>query len=160
MERTPEIMAEVTELLTRFGIAAQLFQTEMEKRLAPFGLTLAQLSVLSHLARRQGEGAPPQRVTQIARAVEVQQPAVTKMVAKFEGAGWVALIADPEDRRAKAVRITPQGLQHLGQLRRGLFPELGQWLAGWPAAQRARFTEDLRAFGGFFEAARNLDDVL
>lgn len=154
----PEIAAQVTALMVRFGIASQLYQGAMERRLAQHGVTLAQLSVLSHLARNQQRAIGPQRVTQIARAVEVNQPGVTKMLAKFESAGWVRFDTSTTDKRTRAASITPAGLAHLGAIRQGLFPELGQFLAEWPEETRKRFTQDLQYFGEFLDSHRSLDD--
>jgi DNA-binding MarR family transcriptional regulator len=150
--------AQVIELLTQFGIASQLYSTAMDKRLARHGLTLPQLSVLSHLARVGHGGQTPLRVTQIAQAVEVNQPAVTKMLAKFEGAGWVRFQNAPSDRRSRAALITPQGLAHLQHVRQGLFPELGMFLAEWDQKDRSQMTLFLRRLAGFLDGQRTLDD--
>lgn len=155
---TDETRNQVIELVTRFGIVSQMYSHGMEQRLARHGLTLAQLSVLSHLARVGKGGDEALRVTQIARAVEVNQPAVTKMLSKFEGAGWIRFKNATTDRRARAAIITPGGLAHLMQVRQSLFPELGQFLAGWTADDRKRFTQDLQRLGSFLESQRTLDD--
>ncbi|SPF81011.1 MarR family winged helix-turn-helix transcriptional regulator [Pseudoprimorskyibacter insulae] len=146
----PNVMA----ALTRFGIASDLFQSAMQVRLADHGLTTAQLSVLSHLARR----SEPQRVTDIAQAVGVGQPAVTKMMVKFEGAGWVHMVADAQDRRTRRAEATDQGRAFLMQVQRGLFPELGAFLAGWSPEDLQAFTEGLTRFGQFLDSNRRVDD--
>ncbi len=143
--------------MTRFGIASQLYTGALERRLAPHGLTLSQLSVLSHLARVSKGGQEALRVTQIAQAVEVNQPAVTKMLTKFEGAGWVAFKSSLNDRRARAASITPAGLSHLAQVRQTLFPELVQFLATWSPEERDRMIEGLQRLAGFLDSQRGLD---
>lgn len=152
-----ETRTQIMDLLTRFGITSQLYTSAMETRLARHGLTLAQLSVLSHLARAGKGGAQALRVTQIAQAVEVNQPGVTKMLSKFEGAGWVRFQSSESDRRARAAAITSAGLAHLAQVRQALFPELGQFLAGWEEQDRLRLTADLQRLGTFLETQRGLD---
>ena len=80
--KPPEHVEKYVKLGTALSINTQLFSTRMGQMLDRFGLTEAQFSVLNHLARRMPEG---QSVTAIAAAVEVKQPAVSKMVTKFEG---------------------------------------------------------------------------
>jgi DNA-binding MarR family transcriptional regulator len=155
--RSDQTRDQIMELVTRFGIASQLYTGAIERRLAPHGLTFAQLSVLSHMARVGKGGAEALRVTQIAQAVEVNQPAVTKMLTKFEGAGWVAFQSSANDRRARAASITPAGLAHLAQVRQSLFPELGQFLATWAPEERERLIQDLQRLGSFLESQRGLD---
>lgn len=144
-------------VITRFAIAAQQFQNAMERRLAPHGLTLVQLSVLSHMVRRQAAGARAQRITQIARAVDVNQPGVTKIMTKFEAAGWITFEEDPHDKRARAARATPAAQAHLAALMPQLFAELGAWLSDWPDEEKALFLRLLERLSGFFDDNRRLD---
>ena len=130
----------VGELMTRFGMAAQLFQTKLEAGLAPYGLTIPQMSVLSHLVAL----AQPLRVTEIARAVEVGQPAVTKMLTKFEHAGWVGFITSAEDRRSKAVVATDNGRKLLAEVQQSIFPTLGGFFSEWKSEDLANFSEYLK----------------
>lgn len=139
---------DVMEFALRMGIATAQFQTLMEQRLAPFDLTPQQLAVLSHVARHG-----PCRVTDIARVVQVKQPAVTKMLAKFERCSWIAYVDDPKDRRSRAARLTPQGGAHLMQVQRGLIPELPSFVLGQDPTDMRQFTNMLKTFSTF------LDDV-
>lgn len=145
---------DIMEFANRFGLASQLFQSLLDKRLAPMGLTSAQLSVLSHLARR----GSAQRVTDIAKTVQVGQPAVTKMLAKFETAGWITLVASAYDKRSRAAQITPKGGEHLVSVQKSLLPELGPYLMGWDKARLSQFTEDLFEFAGFLDGLGTLDE--
>ncbi len=145
---------DIMDFANRFGLASQLFQSLLDRRLAPMGLTSAQLSVLSHLARRRS----PQRVTDIAKTVQVGQPAVTKMLAKFETAGWIKMIASDTDKRSKVAQITPKGGEHLVSVQKSLLPELGPYLMGWDDAKLKQFTENLFEFASFLDGLGDLDD--
>jgi DNA-binding MarR family transcriptional regulator len=136
----------VMEFALRMGIASSQFQAVMEQRLAPHDLTPQQLNVLSHVARHG-----PCRVTDIARVVQVKQPAVTKMLAKFERSGWITNVDDPKDRRSRAARLTPQGGAHLMQVQRGLIPELPGFVLGQNADDIRHFTKMLQAFSAFLD---------
>ncbi len=144
---------EVIECLTRFGIASQLFQSFLETRLAPHGLTPAQLNVLSHIARARA----PQRVTDIATAVQIGQPAATKILTKFEQAGWVVFIASSVDRRSKLAQITKAGGEHLINVQRSTMPDLGAFLTEWPTEDLHHLTQALTRLGQFLDDRRDLD---
>lgn len=137
---------DIIEMIARFSAAIQRVQGEFERRLAHEGLTSAQLNVLSHLAQRGR-----QRVTDIAGAVNVGQPAVTKMLAKFEAAGWVIFKSSDEDRRSKLAHMTEDGLAHLQDVQKQLFDDLGEVLAHWSQADIEGFTEYLSRFDGIWE---------
>lgn len=142
---------DIIEIMTRFGIASQLFQNMMETRLATFGLTVPQMSVLSHIVRL----SRPLRITDIARAVQVGQPAVTKMITKFENAGWVGFIANQNDRRSKVVQATDEGTAHLLHVQRSLMPTMGNFFAEWKSEDLDHFGEYLTKLGQFLDESRN-----
>ncbi|OIV38699.1 hypothetical protein BIV57_04420 [Mangrovactinospora gilvigrisea] len=73
-------------------------------------LSFASAGVLSTLNRR---GAC--RVTELAEAEGITQPAATQMVAKLQRAGLVTVTASDEDRRVRMVATTDAGRQRLAE---------------------------------------------
>ncbi len=138
--KPPQHIEKYAKLGTALSISTQLFSTRIAARLDLFGLTEAQFSVLNHLARRIPEG---QSVTAIAAAVEVKQPAVSKMVNKFEGMGWARFEAIKGDARAKQVFLTKEGGAHLMSVQRSLLPDYVQMLDGWSDEDIASLTAQL-----------------
>lgn len=126
-----------------FAIAAQVHASWMQATLGKYDLTAAQLSTLSHLSRLPDE-ARAQRISDIASAMDANQPAVTKMMAKFENLGWVKFVADSADKRAKRVRITERGHEHLITIQRKLGPPIASWFADWEADNLRSFTAHLQ----------------
>ncbi len=153
----PHSIDTILEVTTRFGITSQLYQSLLARRLAAHDLTPAQLSVLAHLSRRRRPDGTPdaQRITEIAHAVEVRQPAVTKMIAKFAGHGWVRLVATPHDRRARAAQITEAGAAHLRAVQKALIPDLPRWFADWTPEELDAFLTSLTRFSQFLDARRD-----
>lgn len=143
------------EMMTWLSIASALYHDALEAQLGPFDLTRAQLAVLSHLARK----GKAQRITDIARAVSITQPAATKIVAKFAANGWVTLAAQPGDGRSKTARISAQGKAHLGALQAELFADLPAHMPDWSTQEIADFAAHLRRFARLLDARRNLDDA-
>ena len=94
----------IAESATWLSIVSQLYNGRMAKLLEPHGMTLGQFSILHHIARPKIAGDT--RISDIAEAVLVEQPAVTKAIAKFDSMGLVELTSCPLDKRAKLVTAT------------------------------------------------------
>ena len=100
-------------------VVEQLLGTRLAQALRPLGLSRTQFSVLSHL-QRAGE----QTIGDVARAMEVNQPAVSKVLAALAAAGAVALRSADLDRRVRMVQITPDGKALLEDAQRAATPEV------------------------------------
>lgn len=59
----------------------------------------------------------PQRITELAAAERVTQPAITLLVTRLANRGWVARETDPRDGRAVLVALTPAGRAVIDGLR-------------------------------------------
>jgi DNA-binding MarR family transcriptional regulator len=51
----------------------------------------------------------PHRITELAAAEGVTQPAITRVVNRLQERGWVTREGDPQDGRAVVVQLTPAG---------------------------------------------------
>ena len=100
------LMLRLTRLyLKRLGDIAQEYQ-----------LSTDQILVLHFL----GQTDDAFSIGKIAWQVPVQQPAVTKIVKKFENTGWVELVDGGNDRRVKKVKITADGHAKMGEIQNRL----------------------------------------
>jgi DNA-binding MarR family transcriptional regulator len=61
--------------------------------------------------------ARPRRVTELAAAEGLSQPAITRLVDRLQGRGWVSREIDPHDKRVVTVRLTKVGCQIFETLR-------------------------------------------
>lgn len=77
------------------------------------GLSLVAASTLATLER-----AGPHRVTDLADAQGVTQPAMTGLVGRLLEQGLLTRNPDPDDRRSARIAITPAGRELLAQRRR------------------------------------------
>jgi DNA-binding MarR family transcriptional regulator len=107
-------------LLNEIGIIEQLARNRFE-RAQPDGLRLPHFAVLNHLVRL-GDGRSPAR---IARAFQLGKPAMTNTLQRLEARGLVALEPDPEDARAKRVRLTEAGRARRDEAVRHVQADLG-----------------------------------
>jgi DNA-binding MarR family transcriptional regulator len=87
--------------------------------LAPFGLTIGQFGLLSSLSRRNGIG-----VGVLAERLASDASTVSRLLRPLQASGLIVLDPDPDDRRAKAIRLTEAGASK----RRAA-------ITGWQAAQ-------------------------
>ena len=143
--------SDIVELMSRLGTASQMFHSIIDARLATHSLTVPQMSVLTHVTRL----SRPLRITDIARAVEVGQPAVTKIIAKFESAGWVGFVTSTNDRRSKMVQATQKGRTHLLKVQNSLFPSMGDFFADWKYEDLNHFKECLLKIEQFLDENRH-----
>jgi DNA-binding MarR family transcriptional regulator len=60
--------------------------------------------------------AGPRRITELACATGVTQPAITLLVNRMQERGWATREPDPDDRRAVRVALTPAGAETFAQL--------------------------------------------
>lgn len=134
----------------RLGILAQLYSGLIERLLQPHGLTWPQFVLLLHMARRGGPG----RVSEMAQAVELTQPAVSKIVQKFAGLGLVEIRQDPGDQRNRPVALTPAGLERLGAVQRSFGPAFAELMAGWQENELERLITDMTRLTDRLEAMR------
>jgi len=122
------------------AVAAQLQTTRFARHLDKLDMTVAQFSVISHLSRQDG----PVSISSVANAVEVNQPAITKMVQKFQTAGWVDVQADPSDQRARRITLTQDGLKVIGRFYALVGPEAKACFGNWSDADLDDFNTLLK----------------
>lgn len=142
----------VGELATWMSIVSQLFNTRMANLLEPHGLTPSQFNLLNHITRPDlHEGS---RISDIAAAVEVNQPAVTKAAAKFHNMGLVDLIEHSSDKRVRIVKVRPEAHRLLGQIRQSIGPDLFKAFQSVDDAQVETFLDSLKQFGRWLDQNR------
>jgi DNA-binding MarR family transcriptional regulator len=93
------------------------------------------------------------RVGEIAERMQVAGPHVTRHLHVLERRRLVHGLADPDDRRARLVELTPEGAEIADRYVTTLLGWFGEALSGWSTQDRRtfcdlllRFTDDLAAF--------------
>jgi DNA-binding MarR family transcriptional regulator len=116
------------------------------------GLEQAAILVLRHLSDRTGMGLTasmalgtldregPARVTALAAAASIGQPAMTELVQRLARQGLVIRVVDPGDGRAALVTITDAGRALLDAQRRDRRDRLAGLLAALPADDEVTLT--------------------
>jgi DNA-binding MarR family transcriptional regulator len=120
------------------------------------GLEQAAILLVRHLSLRTGLGLTasmalgtlnregPARVTKLAAAGGIGQPAMTELVHRLQRQGLVTRVEDPEDGRAALVTITNPGRALLDDQRRDRHERLAEMLAALPAEDEATLTLTMR----------------
>lgn len=142
----------IANLSIWLSIVSKLFNARMGVLLAPHGLTPGQFSILHHVTRQRISGG--HSISQIASAVEVEQPAVTKTIAKFQNMGLVQLSAHPTDRRSKVVRAMPEADRLLGQIYQSIGPDLATVFNSLNGTDVDGFAAQLEALGKWLDHNR------
>ena len=95
----------------------------------------------------------PRRIGEIAAAMQVEGPHVTRTVQRLQNKGLVERVVDSSDRRARHIAITPAGAKAVDRYRRVVVGWLQDALAGWSEHDRqelarltGRLAEDLLTY--------------
>jgi DNA-binding MarR family transcriptional regulator len=113
---------------------------EQHARSQTLALTRSQASVLGHLARQEGIN----QVT-LAQLMELEPITLVRLLDRLQDAGLIERRADPQDRRARVLYLTPQArplLDRVGALARDVYDEA---LAGLSKPERERLVDTLVA---------------
>jgi MarR family transcriptional regulator, transcriptional regulator for hemolysin len=104
---------------------ARLLRTYADQRAAGYGITRAQWAVMARLDRSEGL-----KHAELAELLDLQPITLTRLLDRLSQNGLIERRADPEDRRAKRLFLTPAArplLEHLDRLAEEL---MGTALAG------------------------------
>lgn len=106
---------------------ARMLRTYADQKAAQFGITRAQWAVLVRLDRSEGL-----KQSELAEILDLQPISLTRLLDKLSDCGLIERRADPVDRRAKRLFLTPAArplLEKLGDLGENL---MATALAGVP----------------------------
>lgn len=103
----PDLDVSPLQVAGRLLRCAALLNRAIDRALAPLGLSFGDFDVINTL-RRLGDAAGTNPKTLAASAL-VTSGAMTARLDRLERAGLVERSPDPADRRAIAVRLTPEG---------------------------------------------------
>jgi len=92
---------------------ARLLKTSFDRRVRELDLTRSQWWVLNHLFRHDGI-----RQSELADILEIERPALGRLIDRLEVNGWVRREPDPFDRRAKLVYLTEDVAPIVSRMRR------------------------------------------
>jgi DNA-binding MarR family transcriptional regulator len=124
----------------------------VSREIAVEGLEQAAILMVRHLADRTGLGLTanltlgtldregPARVTALATAASIRQPAMTELVQRLERQSLVTRVDDPGDGRAALVTITNAGRALLDDQRRDRRDRLAELLTALPADDEVTLT--------------------
>ena len=129
-------------------IVNQLVTTRLTRALQPTPLSLTSVSLLSFL-RRAPQGAS---VSQIAEAMEVNQPAVSKTLKALDEVGALTTERDPDDARRLVVRMTDAGHALLGQAEMAMHPAASAIFRDLDSRSLDQLVHDLEALAATISA--------
>jgi DNA-binding MarR family transcriptional regulator len=86
----------------------------------------------------------PLRISALAAASGVSQPAITEQVARLQRAGLVTRLSDPQDARVTLVDITARGRAHRVKLQKSVHDRLIELLDMLPAESRETLSLAMR----------------
>jgi DNA-binding MarR family transcriptional regulator len=124
----------------------------VSRQIAVEGLEQAAILMVRHLALRTGLGLTanltlgtldregPARVTALAAAASIGQPAMTELVQRLERQGLVTRVEDPGDGRVALVTVTNDGRALLADQQRDRRERMAELLTALPAEDEITLT--------------------
>ncbi|MDE1993199.1 MAG: MarR family transcriptional regulator [Rhizobiaceae bacterium] len=83
---------------------ARALARRFDEALRPFGLTNGQFSLMMSLNRPEPPAMGP-----VAALLAIDQTTLTAALKPLERRGWVSILPNPRDRRARLLSLTPAG---------------------------------------------------
>ncbi|GCE75243.1 MarR family winged helix-turn-helix transcriptional regulator [Cellulomonas biazotea] len=117
-----------------------------------FPCSRGEVPVIRLLARRGSLG-----VGDIAHAMRVDVSVVSRQVSHLVEQGWVERTVDPDDRRARTLRLTPSGeamAAHMGEVREAAMQSV---FGGWSATELDDAADVLHRIAAAIDTARVRD---
>ncbi|NEI73318.1 MarR family transcriptional regulator [Rhizobium lusitanum] len=84
--------------------AARALARRFDEALRPFGLTNGQFSLMMSLNR-----PAPASMGSVTALLAIDQTTLTAALKPLERRGWVSIVPNPKDRRARLLSLTPSG---------------------------------------------------
>jgi DNA-binding MarR family transcriptional regulator len=134
------------------GIINQLATTRINRALKLLDLPMAQFVLLQHFSHRVSQ---EWTVTQLANALEVNQPAMTKTTQRLLKKGFLEMTVSPADKRIKQFSITDAGSTVLNSAWGKLGPEIGQLFSLWDPNDLSKLQELLERLKVQLDEARD-----
>ncbi len=132
------------------AITSQLYQSRIEMLLGGHDLSYSQFSLLNHLQRL----GKPDSISEIAAAMEINQPGVTKVAQRLSERGLVSIDVDPSDSRKRRVAPTAAANELLEVVSQTLKTDAADWFTGWSDNDLASFRDRLADLAGWLDANR------
>ncbi len=92
---------------------SRLRRTVVDKVMKPLGITRSQWWVLTNLSR---DSSHEMMQTELANVLDIGKVALGGLLDRLEANGYIARRADPVDRRAKRISLTPKGEKMLDDM--------------------------------------------
>ena len=128
-----------TELVTLIRGLKELHVAIIESGAHP-----VEISAVTLLARVSD--LAPARLSAVATAMCLDLSTVSRQVAALEREGWVERTADPDDRRAQLLELSPTGRAMLEDIRRSRSEVLASLLPDWEPEELRSFAAQLARF--------------
>jgi DNA-binding MarR family transcriptional regulator len=136
-DRAPERQRAIARVMTLIGIIDQLYTTRASGILKSSGLPYPRFSLLHHFSYNPTRGWT---IGELARVMEMNQPAITKLVQRLEAQKYLRAESDAQDGRIKRLFVTDAGRRAHADAIQALGPETQRAFESWPTVE----IEDLR----------------
>jgi DNA-binding MarR family transcriptional regulator len=121
-------IAEIEQELSKLFRRARSTSMGMARKVHP-DMDAAGYALISQIDLGTADGGA--RASELALALGLDKSTVSRGIAQLEGLGLVERVADPDDGRARRLRLTPEGADRYGAIRAQRRTEFEAILARW-----------------------------
>jgi DNA-binding MarR family transcriptional regulator len=114
----------------------RLYTRRFEERAKELALTLVQCKALAFLARNEGISQK-----RLAELIDIDPMSLVRILDRMEADGWVERRSDPEDRRARSLRVTERAKPLVDHIWHLAAETRAEALQGLSDAERATLME-------------------
>jgi DNA-binding MarR family transcriptional regulator len=143
--------AAMARTMTLIGIIDQLFTTRATAILKSTGLPYPRFGLLHHFGFNPARGWT---IGELATVMEMNQPAITKLVMRLIDQGYLEVRPDNTDRRIKRCFITQAGLEARQAAINALGPDVTTAFAGWETNEIADLVTPLERLKSWLDDHR------
>ena len=136
----PDLDLAGMEVFGRVYRLARLADLRRGAALEPYGLQVSDVDVLAPLFRHHPDGLRPR---ELRTAMMIGSGTLTARLDRLEAAGLLQRDPDPDDRRGRILRLTPDGERLTPEVVSVLLDVENDLIAGLPRRTRDRLADDL-----------------
>lgn len=127
-ERFPEMRVDMVQNALQLMRRASLLIRKLDDYFA--GHAFSQLRFLICVVIDREESGQQLMASEIAARLDVSKPVMARTLQSLAKAGFVEIVSDPQDKRAKRIRLTAKGQQKLYAILPGYYAVIQNFMAG------------------------------
>jgi DNA-binding MarR family transcriptional regulator len=135
-EQNQQLVADIEHQLSNLFRRSRSAQMQLARRVHP-EMDAAGYALISQIDLGTTSGRPGVRASEVAQALGLDKSTVSRGLSQLESLGLIERVGDPDDGRARLLRLTETGATRFGAMRAQRQAEFRAILDRWDSADLA-----------------------